>query len=387
VGRRIKNPLTVCQLLPALHGGGVEQGTLEVATALVDAGHRSLVVAAEGRLLPALLDSGSQYVNWPIGRKSPFTLRLVSRLRRLLVSQGVDILHARSRLPAWIAWLAWRGMDPATRPRFVTTVHGLNSVNAYSAVMTKGERVIAVSEHAREYVLQHYAGLEPKRVVVIPRGVDVSVYQPYYRPDEVWLADWRRQYPALDKGFVITLPGRVSRRKGVLHLVNIVAGLKQRGFPAHGLIVGEPPPAGSRFARELQAAVAAAGLTDCITLTGYRKDVREIMSVSDVVLSLSLVPEAFGRTVNEALALGIPVAGYAQGGVGEQLTQHFQAGLVPPGDVAAMAERLLEWSVTLPSMQDVQVHVLQDMLESTLALYHGLVFQPRMTDLDETGQG
>ena len=134
-------------------------------------------------MLPALLDSGSQYVNWPIGRKSPFTLRLVSRLRRLLVSQGVDILHARSRLPAWIAWLAWCGMDPATRPRFVTTVHGLNSVNAYSAVMTKGERVIAVSEHAREYVLQHYAGLEPERLVVIPRGVDIRQYQPHYRPD------------------------------------------------------------------------------------------------------------------------------------------------------------------------------------------------------------
>jgi glycosyltransferase involved in cell wall biosynthesis len=338
------------------------------------------VIAAEGRLLPALLDSGSQYVNWPIGRKSPFTLRLVSRLRRLLVSEGVDILHARSRLPAWIAWLAWRGMDPAIRPRFVTTVHGLNSVNAYSAVMTKGERVIAVSEHAREYVLRHYPGLEPERVVVIPRGVDVSDYQPYYRPDEVWLADWRQQYPALDKRFVITLPGRVSRRKGVLDLVRIIARLQTCGVPAHGLVVGEPPPPGSRFAQDLQAAVTAAGLGDHITLTGYRNDVREIMSVSDVVLSLSLVPEAFGRTVNEALALDIPVAGYAQGGVGEQLTQHFQAGLVPPGDVAAMAARLLEWSVTLPSMQDVQVYVLQDMLERTLAIYHGLVFQAGMND-------
>ena len=110
MGQRIKEPLTVCQLLPALHGGGVEQGTLEVAAALVEAGHRSLVISAGGRLLPALLDSGAQHVNWPIGRKSPFTLRYVARLRRLLVAEGVDILHARSRLPAWIGWLAWRGM-------------------------------------------------------------------------------------------------------------------------------------------------------------------------------------------------------------------------------------------------------------------------------------
>ena len=372
MGQRIKQTLTVCQLLPALNGGGVEQGTLEVAAALVAAGHRSLVVSAGGRLLPALLDSGSQHVDWPIGGKSPFTLRLVARLRRLLVSQGVDILHARSRLPAWIGWLAWRGMNPATRPRFVTTVHGLNSVNAYSAVMTKGERVIAVSGHARDYVLQHYPGLDHERVMVIPRGVDVSGYQPHFRPDAAWLTAWQQQYPVLENRFVITLPGRVSRRKGVLHLVRIVADLQARGVPAHGLLVGELPAANSALARELRSAMEAAGLVDAVTLTGFRDDVREIMSVSAVVLSLSLHPEAFGRTVNEALALRVPVAGYAHGGVGEQLARHFPAGLVSPGDPDAMAERLLEWSVTSPSTHDVQVYALLEMLNSTLSLYRDL---------------
>ena len=359
----------MCQLLPALNGGGVEQGTLEVAAALVDAGHRSLVVSAGGRLLPALLDTGSQHIDWPIGRKSVFTLRLIARLRRLLVTQGVDILHARSRLPAWIAWLAWRGMDPTVRPLFMTTVHGLNSVNAYSAVMTRGEAVIVVSQHARDYILQHYPGLEPRRVSVIPRGVDTHDYQPDFHPDAAWLAAWRHQYPMLEKRFVITLPGRVNRRKGILHLLRIIAGLRESGVPAHGLVVGEPPPAGSRFARELHAAVANAGLADCITLTGYRQDVREIMSVSDVVLSLSTDPEAFGRTVNEALALGIAVAAYAHGGAGEQLAQHFPAGRVAPGDVVAMTELLREWSLTAPSMREVRIYNLQDMLDSTLALY------------------
>ncbi len=372
MGQRIKKSLTVCQLLPALHGGGVEQGTLEVAAALVHAGHRSLVISAGGRLLPALLDTGSQHVNWPIGRKSPFTLRLVSRLRRLLVSQGVDILHARSRLPAWITWLAWRSMDPATRPRFVTTVHGLYSVNVYSAVMTRGERVVAVSGSAREYVLQHYPGVNPDRVVVIPRGVDVTDYQPNYRPDNAWLEAWRQQYPVLERRFVITVPGRVGRRKGVLQLVRIIADLRVRGIPAHGLVVGELPVASSALARELQSAIVTAGLVDCITLTGFRDDVREIMSVSSVVLSLSLQPEAFGRTVNEALALGIPVAGYAHGGVGEQLAQHFPAGRVQPGDVGAMTALLGEWSLTPPSMQDVRVYTRQDMLNSTLTMYRDL---------------
>ena len=359
----------MCQLLPALDGGGVEQGTLEVAAALVHEGHRSLVISAGGRLLPGLVAAGTEHFTWPIGRKSPLTLRLIPRLRQLLVTESVDILHARSRLPAWIAWLAWRRMDPATRPHFVTTVHGLYSVSAYSAVMTRGERVIAVSGAARDYVLEQYPGVDPGRIVVIPRGMDVAGLQASCRPDDTWMTSWRQQYPELENRYVVTLPGRVSHRKGVLDLVGIIAALKARGVAVHGLIVGGLPARKRRLARELQSVIAAAGLTGSITLTGFRNDVREIMSVSSAVLSLSLQPEAFGRTVNEALGLGVPVAGYAHGGVGEQLARHFPAGLVSPGDPDAMAERLLEWSAAPPSMQGVHVYALQDMLDSTLALY------------------
>ena len=158
MGGRVNQRLTVLQAVPALQGGGVERSTLEVAAALVRNGHRSLVISAGGRLVPELLDAGSEHVCWPIGRKSPLTLRLVPRLRRLLHREGVDILHARSRLPAWVAWLAWRGMDPARRPRFITTVHGLNSVNAYSAVMLKGEQVVAVSAQYMYAVIPPVAG-------------------------------------------------------------------------------------------------------------------------------------------------------------------------------------------------------------------------------------
>ena len=171
---------------------------------------------------------------------------------------------------------------------------------------------------------------------------------------------------------MITLPGRVSRRKGALQLVSIVAGLQAKDIPAHGLLVGELPAAGSALERDLRAAIAAAGLADSITLTGFREDVREIMSASDAVLSLSLKPESFGRVVNEALSLGIPVAGYAHGGVGEQLARHFTAGQVPPGDVPAMTERLAAWFLSPPGMQDVSVYTLRDMLDSTLSLYGDL---------------
>ena len=134
--------LTVLQVLPSLEGGGVERGTLEVAAELVRRGHRSLVISSGGRLVAALEQEGSRHFSWPLGRKSLITLGYILPLRRFMAEQRVDIVHVRSRMPAWVVWLAWRGMDPASRPRLVTTVHGLYSVSRYSAVMTWGERVI-----------------------------------------------------------------------------------------------------------------------------------------------------------------------------------------------------------------------------------------------------
>ncbi|MDO9008504.1 MAG: glycosyltransferase, partial [Thiobacillus sp.] len=148
--------LTVLQLLPALESGGVERGTLEIAQALVARGHRALVMSAGGRQVSSLVAAGGEHFTWAIGRKRFKTLLLVGKLRKFLLEQKVDILHARSRVPAWIAYLAWRGMNPATRPRFITTVHGLYGVNRYSGIMTRGERVIAVSNTVRDYILREY---------------------------------------------------------------------------------------------------------------------------------------------------------------------------------------------------------------------------------------
>src|SRR5512135_1110470 len=140
--------LTILQVLPTLESGGVERGTLEVAQALIERGHRALVMSVGGRMVPALLKTGADHFAWPIGVKSLRTLLLVGKLRRFLIEHQVDVVHARSRVPAWVAWLAWRGINPRTRPRFVTTVHGLYSVSRYSRIMTRGEAVIAVSDTA-----------------------------------------------------------------------------------------------------------------------------------------------------------------------------------------------------------------------------------------------
>jgi glycosyltransferase involved in cell wall biosynthesis len=365
--------LTVLQVLPALEGGGVERGALEVAGALVQAGHRSLVMSAGGRLVSRLEAEGSRHIACPIGAKSPLTLRWVSHLRHLLNEENINVLHARSRLPAWIAWLAWRGLPPAHRPRFVTTVHGLYSANAYSAVMTRGERIIAVSDTTRDYVLAAYPRVPPARVSVIHRGVDTQRYAPGYRPPARWLADWYRLYPETRDKYLVTLPGRLTRRKGVLDFLDVMQGLGQRGVPAHGLIVGEIPEGlGTGFMKEFRHHLKFGGMAASITLTGYREDVREILALSDAVVALSRHPEAFGRTVAEALSLGRPVVGYDHGGVGEQLHALFPAGRVPVGDVAAVCTKLVEWHAAAPRPAVNDRYTLQNMLAATLDLYQEL---------------
>ena len=365
------------QVLPALEGGGVERGTLDVAAELVRRGHRSLVMSARGRLLPELIATGSEHINCPLGHKSPTSLRYIFQLRRLLATAGIDIVHARSRLPAWLAWLAWRSLDACTRPRFMTTVHGLYSVNRYSAVMMKGERIVAVSGVVRGYILGNYPGVDPACIKVIPRGVDTTLFPKDYVPRDAWQADWYRRYPQLLGRFVITLPGRVGARKGVLEFIRVIARLRQNGHDVHGLVVGERARHDRKLAHRMDAAISAAGVTDAITCTGFREDVREIMAVSNAVVSMSRKPEAYGRTVNEALGLGIPVAGYDHGGVGEQLAAHFPAGRVMPGNLDDMVGRLAAWIEAPPRMDDVQPHALEAMLDSTLDLYRELAGSTR----------
>jgi len=164
--------LTVVQALPRLESGGVERGTVEVVEELAQRGHRAIVVSAGGPMVEEITRAGGEHVTMGVAKKSPFTLARAHKLRRLLRETHADVLHARSRVPAWVCLFALRGMDDATRPRFVTTVHGLNSVSRYSEVMTRGDLVIAVSESAERHVTRNYPRLDPSRVRVIRRGVE-----------------------------------------------------------------------------------------------------------------------------------------------------------------------------------------------------------------------
>ncbi|MCU0808807.1 MAG: glycosyltransferase, partial [Candidatus Contendobacter sp.] len=280
-------------------------------------------------------------------------------MRRWLAEQRIGILHARSRLPAWIGWLAWRGMNPATRPCFVTTVHGLYSVSRYSAIMNHGERVIAVSETVRDYLRRHYPELPAARIQVIQRGVDPLAFPYGYQPSAAWLADWRQHYPHRQDALVLTLPGRLSRLKGHEDFIELITRLRGRGWPVRGLIVGGVEPRRQRYADHLRQKVRSLGLEDVILFTGHRNDMREIYAISTLVLSLSAQPESFGRTVLEALSLGTPVVGYDHGGVGEILARIYPAGLTPVGDLDALTTRVSELLAVAPPVPPEPVFPLQ----------------------------
>ncbi|MEO5565183.1 MAG: glycosyltransferase [Luteimonas sp.] len=363
-------PLTVVQLLPALESGGVERSTLEIADALVKAGHRALVVSAGGRLVPALGATGARHLELDIGRKSLLSLRHVATLRRLFARERVDIVHARSRLPAWLARLALRA---GAGPHFVTTVHGLNTPSRYSAVMTTGERVVCVSDTVREFVLRNYPDVEPARLQVIERGIDPADFPRAPLPDPAARAEVAALHPQLGgDGPLLLLPGRGTRLKGHADALHLLATLRADGCDARLWMPGARDPGRLAYVAELLAQAAQAGLADVVAITAPTSAIALAYAASDLVLQLSHKPEAFGRTVIEALSVGRPVLGWNQGGVGELLGRWWPQGAVEPFDAAELAAAVRRTLAQVVAPEVRMPDTLRAMQEATLSLYDEL---------------
>ena len=362
--------MKVLQILPALESGGVERGTLEIAEALVRQGHDSWVASAGGGLVAELESAGSHHAQWRLGDKTPATLLKIHPFQSWLRAQRFDIVHVRSRLPAWIGLFAMQCLPRKERPHLITTVHGLNSISRYSKVLTKGERVIAVSEASRRYILEHYPDTSPEKLRVILRGIDPDYWRRNYQPSEAWLDRWYQAFPELQGRFVVTLPGRLTRLKGHEDFLALLENLKADMPDITGLIVGGAAPGKERYEQELRALCRQKNLEDTVVFTGPRQDIRDIYAISDVVLSLSRKPESFGRTALEPLSMGIPVVGYRQGGVGEILDALFPEGGIPPEQIqeAARVVRAIRSGQHQPVKPNRQF-LLQTMQEQTLALY------------------
>lgn len=364
----------VIQILPELNSGGVERGTLEIASALVQAGHESIVISNGGRMVKELQDGGSRHITRPIHRKNLFSLCQVPVLRRIFLTEKPDIIHLRSRLPAWLAYLAWKSLPAGNRPHLVTTVHGFHSVNAYSSIMTRGETVICVSQSIREHIMRDYPKTDPAKLHVIHRGVDPALYHPGYQPSAEWLARWHADHPQLAGQIKLLLPGRITRLKGHEEFFQLIDQLRRNGLPVHGLIAGDTHPKKRAYLSELHSLLEKSDLSSHITFLGHRRDLREIIAVSDITYSLSRQPESFGRTALEAVALGKPMIGHAIGGVHEILTTCFPRGRVPLHDAQALfatTREILE-NPSAPSSIPTSF-TLAAMCSSTLELYNSRV--------------
>lgn len=320
-------------MLPSLVSGGVERGTLEIAEALVAAGFRAFVASAGGPLVGSLEALGARHVTLPLATKSPVGIwRNAGALARLAREEGIAILHARSRAPAWSALAAARRVGA----RFVTTYHGtynegLPGKRFYNSVMAHGDRVIAISRFIAGHVRATH-GVGEDRLRIIPRGVDERLFDPArVAPERI--AALRAAWGVPEGRPVVMLPGRVTRWKGQGVLVEAMARLPG---DALALLVGD---AGGKpgFREELAARIAALGLQDRVRLVGHAQDMPAALLIADVVVHASTDAEAFGRTVIEAQAMERCVVASDLGGPTETVEDGATGWRVPPGDAAALA--------------------------------------------------
>ncbi|MBB3169888.1 glycosyltransferase family 4 protein [Simiduia aestuariiviva] len=364
--------LTIMQVLPELHSGGVERGTLEIAQALVTAGHRSIVISAGGRLVRQLESEGSEHLALPVHRKSLRALWQVYKLRKVFIEIKPDIVHVRSRLPAWLCKLAIKTLPRHQRPKVVSTVHGLYSVNGYSKVMAQADAVVAVSKTVTAYIQENYPDCFGPHCELIYRGIDPASFPWGFQPSDSWLQTWNSQFPALAGKTLLCLPGRITRLKGHREFVQLIDRLQRAGRDVIGLIVGDPDPRRLGYFQEIKALVSSLELDSAIVFVGHRADIREIYAISNIIFSLSTKPESFGRTVLEPLAMGRPVIGYDHGGVGEILSALFPQGKVPRLDDAALFEKTQTLLSTPQTPNPENPFLLAAMKQQTLDLYQRL---------------
>ena len=337
-GKRLGVSTTILQVLPALgSSGGVERGTVEIAEAIVEAGGRAIIASAGGRRVHELIRVGAKHVFIPLDSKNPVVMyNNIARLSALVIQEGVNLIHARSRAPAWSAYFAAQ----RTHRPFVTTFHGVyNSANFlktyYNSIMTRGARVIAISTFIAGHIRRIY-GLPLERIRIVPRGVDTLRFNPKQVSAErvISLAhEWR-----LDDGMpVVMLPGRLTRWKGHEVFIDAIAHLGRRDV--RFLIVGSDQGR-KGYRHELESLVERNGLGDVVRIVDHCDDMPAAYMLSDVVVSASTDPEAFGRVIVEAQALGRPVVASGHGGATESIIEGKTGWLVPPGQATPLAETL-----------------------------------------------
>jgi len=372
--------MVILQLIPELDAGGAERTTIEIAEAVTRAGGRCLVASRGGRLEEALAQAGGELIRLDMKSKNPVTLwRNAVRLARVIRAESVDIVHARSRAPAW------SGLRAAQRAgaHFVTTYHGTYSAKSvlkrlYNAVMAGGERVIANSHFIADHVRAEH-GVGEDRLRVIPRGVDLGVFDPdAVSPERI--AALRERWGASPEEAVILLPGRLTRWKGQAFMIETLAGWDGAERPVRLVCVGDAQGRDS-YQEELAAQAEAAGVK--LVLPGHEADMAAAFLAADVVVCPSLQPEAFGRTAAEAQAMGAPVIAADHGGAREVVADGETGWRAAPGDAVSWRAAISRALSLTPQARSAlsarartraaQLFSKQSLQESTLQVYRELL--------------
>ena len=377
----ITKPVIV-QILPALNRGGVERGTVEVADAIVKNGWKSVVISNGGLLTSQLKRVGAIVYEVPVHRKNPFLWGSARRqVKRILQQEGADIVHVRSRAPAWIALPAANSLGIAT----VSTVHSKFAPanifkKIYNGKMLKADRVIAISHFVENEIFTHYgkSGVAEK-LSVIHRGVDLGMFDPKAVNQQRIIAEADRLGLPDDKS-IIMLPARATSWKGHEILIQALAQLSDKDAILMLLGIEDGPPA---YAEKLRAMAVRYGLGGRVRIGAGSRDMPAALMLADVVAMPSIKPEPFGRVAIEALAMGRPVVAFRHGGAVESIDEGRTGWLADPLSVDSLAEALQTALSLTPrkrralakdARQQMTDQFSKDMMcERTLAVYKSLL--------------
>ncbi len=358
--------MKIVQILPELNEGGVERGTIELARELIVKGFESIVISNGGKLVKQLLQEGSLHIKLDMCSKNPLTApQRIIKLKQVLKELNPNILHVRSRVPAWLVYFA----NKTLKIPIVSTVHGFNSVNFYSRIMTKADRVICVSGAIKRYIQKHY-NTKPNKIRIIPRGIDLEKFNPK-NIDLDFIESFKKQY-ALENRFIVTTVGRITQLKDLETFIKSIAILQVNNKKTIGLIVGGVREDKKEYFNSLKNLIKT--LDANVIFTGSQTNVAEIYSLSDVVTSCSKKPESFGRSVAEALAMNTPVIATNHGGVLDIIEEKINGFFVKIEDEKEFAKKIIEAKkLKFDGYSYVKEKFsLEQMVEKTISVYKEL---------------
>jgi glycosyltransferase involved in cell wall biosynthesis len=322
--------MKILQILPELNIGGVERGVCDLSKALVEQGHQSFVISNGGKLESSLVASGGKHISMPVHIKRFKTLKLAKELYEVILDVNPDIIHVRSRMPAWVTYHALKKFKN-NKPVHVSTFHGLYSFPIYSKVMANVDHIISISNTVEDYIKTTYK-VPDEKITVIPRGCDLSEFN--QEPlDQSWKDEWYKEFPQTLNKKIIMLPARITKWKGVDDFINLINLINDETI--HGIVVGPVSKSKQKFFKKLQSKVQKLNLETKITFCGSRSDIVNVYKFADIVYNLSKTPEPFGRTTIEAASVGTKIMGWDHGGTKEILSELFPDGLVKLEDIQA----------------------------------------------------